>query len=165
MNYYIITDTHFGHKKMLEYCGRPENFEDIIKNNIRNIITQNDILIHLGDVCIGNDKKHNNFFGNIGYKTILVKGNHDKKSTTWYMNNGWDFVCDRFDLVLGGKRISFSHKPIEYDGMFDVNIHGHFHNSDYRKYEESLASVLTEKHKLLALEYVDYRPINLLKLI
>ncbi len=54
MKIYITTDTHFDHANMIKYCGRPENFNEIIWKGLEQI-KNNDILIHLGDLCIGND--------------------------------------------------------------------------------------------------------------
>ena len=69
-------------------------------------------------------------------KKILVKGNHDSKSNSWYLEHGWDFVCEEFKDTLYGKNILFSHYPKVWDGVYDLNIHGHFHNSDHRRHEE-----------------------------
>ena len=107
MNYWITTDTHFGHDKMLEYESRPEGFENKILKNHKRIISDNSILIHLGDIVIGDDKLwHNIFFNTVKpYKKWLIKGNHDKKSNTWYLNHGWDFVGDRIVLNMYGLEI------------------------------------------------------------
>jgi calcineurin-like phosphoesterase family protein len=49
MKYWVITDTHLGHGKMEEYCGRPKDFEDRILRNLT-CVQESDVLIHLGDV-------------------------------------------------------------------------------------------------------------------
>ena len=54
---WIITDTHFNHDKMPLYCGRPVGFEEIIIKNLVRLIRPIDILIHLGDFCIGKDEE------------------------------------------------------------------------------------------------------------
>lgn len=176
MKIYLITDTHFNHDRMIEYCNRPKNFEEMIWSGLR-IINPNDLLIHLGDVCIGNDKEtHLKLMGRVQCKKILIRGNHDRKSNNWYLENGWDFVCKTFSDIYFGKKILFSHEPHEDIG-FDINIHGHFHNTLYRlkrgeyviegeqdRNETNLA-VLTDKHKLLALEYTDYKPVDLEKFL
>jgi len=169
MNIYITTDTHFGHKKMIEYCGRPKNFEEIIKKNLKNTLNKDDLLIHLGDVCIGNDKENNLWFETLNCKTCLIRGNHDNKGIGWYLKNGWGFVTDRLDYNIFGKRIALSHYPLNSENdNFDINIHGHFHDTlpsllKERNKEES--NILTKKHKLLALEYTNYKPVRLEKLI
>lgn len=159
MKHWLTTDTHFAHGKMIEFCGRPNNFEDIIEKGLLQI-PHGDTLIHLGDICIGQDQdRHNRYIKPLQCKKILVLGNHDKKSATWYMNNGWDFVTDGIRLRLFGKRILLTHIPQPWDGWYDINIHGHFHNADYRKQDPGLSKILTDKHKLLALEYTDYKPV------
>ena len=161
MKYWLTTDTHFEHPALQQYCGRPENCDELVRKNIKDVIKEEDVLIHLGDVCIGNDKENNAFFGTLGCRTILVRGNHDGKSHHWYMQNGWTLCVDRFDLQMFGKKIAFTHIPVGWDGYFDMNIHGHFHNANHRRYEEDIKKILNGYHKLLALEYVDYKPVLL----
>lgn len=81
------------------------------------------------------------------------------------MNNGWDLCVDRFDLQMFGKRICFTHIPVGWDGYFDINIHGHLHNANHRRYDSEIAKTLNGYHKLVALEYTNYKPLNLDKLI
>lgn len=171
----LTTDTHFGHKKIIEYCGRPKNFESLILRNILDLVRYDDILIHLGDICIGDDEKWNKKLScrMEPAKMWLLKGNHDHKSDNWYLDHGWDFVGDQILIEKFGKRILFSHVPKKDLGYFDINIHGHFHNSLHRlrdgKYiddgekvrnEKDLA-ILTEKHKLLSIENTNYKPVLL----
>ena len=165
MKYWIITDTHFNHKKMQEYCGRPENVEELIKKNLSELVRDGDILIHLGDVCIGGDNESNNWFKTLKSRNILVRGNHDSKSHHWYMHNGWDLCVDRFDLKMFGERIAFTHVPIVWDENYSMNIHGHFHNSKHRMHEERLQKIANEFHKLLAIENTEYKPVLLEKFV
>lgn len=176
MKIYLITDTHFNHDKMVEYCGRPQNFDELIWESLLNL-PKNCILIHLGDICIGNDVFIHDCIKDLPYKKILVRGNHDRKSNNWYLEHCWDFVCDKFQDTYFGKKIMFSHVPAIDDGGFDINIHGHFHNTLHRLLEgkyvvdgekernERDLRVLTPKHKLLAIEYTDYKPVLLETLI
>ena len=163
--FWLTTDTHFGHTAMLEYCGRPDNFSEKIINNLTKAVKPNDILIHLGDICIGNDREWNEKLRSVNGKHWLVRGNHDKKSNSWYLDNGWDMVCDQFRDKYFGEIIMFSHKPVVWDGEYDINIHGHFHNSDHRRHEPELLSIENGYQKLLALEYTNYQPVSLEKFI
>lgn len=176
MRYWLTTDTHFGHDKMQEYCGRPKGFEDLIFKNLKRI-GEDDVLIHLGDFCIGRDAYWHEIFSKYPFRKILIRGNHDQKTNHWYMTHGWDFACENFLLTFEGKRILFSHAPTIDDGTFDVNIHGHFHNTLHRLLEgnwvvegekernEKDLKALTEKHKLLAIEYTNYWPVLLEKFL
>lgn len=163
IQYYIFSDTHLSHKKMVTY-GRPENFEDLIKESVSKL-DLNAVLIHLGDICIGHDEDNNKwFYDNTGLKTILVKGNHDNKTNTFY-NKYWGMVCDEFVLKTHNKVILFSHAPQPKRDGIDINIHGHLHTMEredrikaYPWYDESY-------HKLVSMEYQNYKPINLNDLI
>ena len=83
-------------------------------------ISENDLLIHLGDICIGNNDFIHEVISDLGCRKVLVKGNHDSKSWSWYMEHGWDFVCDAFRLEYCGRIIMFSHVPQPWDGVWDV---------------------------------------------
>lgn len=172
MNYWITADTHLNHKKLIEF-GRPRGFEEKILSNLSRVLNPDDILIHLGDICIGNEvEAHLQLMSVSTCKKWLVKGNHDRKSDTWYLSHGWDFVSTRICLEKFGTRILFSHIPedvgdeYECNAWFDVNIHGHFHDSNFRKNEPEIARILTtEHHLLIAQEYRQYMPVNLKKLV
>lgn len=161
MKVHIITDTHLGHSRLTEMGVRPAGFtEEILKrlSHIQNI----DMLIHLGDFCIGDDIAwHEKFFKALDpkMKKILVRGNHDHKGNAWYISHGWDFVCDRFRMRFNGKDILFSHEPSDYEGS-DLNIHGHLHNNDHRS-ERYLGSYDPNFNRLLAIENTKYRAVDL----
>lgn len=161
MNIWITTDTHFSHKALVEY-GRPKDFELKIKKALKNCVKPDDLLVHLGDVCIGNDAENNNWFKKeLGCKTYLIRGNHDTKSINWYLNNGWDVVADRLDIEMFGKRICFTHMPVAWDGYFDINYHGHFHDTDHRRNEPDFNKILCGYNKLISLEKTNYQPVKL----
>lgn len=157
-NVYLISDTHFGHNKMVEYCGRPENHSELLMENLL-AIPSTAVLIHLGDLCFGQQAMYNSFIQVLPYKKILVKGNHDTKSITHYMNHGWDFCCNKFQWNIGPTSFVFTHEPIKIEGN-EINIHGHLHNnlSD----EEH---ILTPRHLLFACENTNYKPVLLEKFI
>jgi calcineurin-like phosphoesterase family protein len=159
MKTYIITDTHFNHKKLIEY-GRPDNFDDLLWKELGKL-PSNCLLIHLGDVCIGNDLEVHERLRLLPFIKILVKGNHDKKSDNWYLEKGWDFVCEQFTNTYFGKKILFSHIPVAWDGYYELNIHGHFHDSDHRRHETGLMAIKNGYQKLLAMEYTNYKPVLL----
>ena len=167
MNYWITTDTHFGHKKLMEYSGRPENFERLILKRHQGALKDGGVLIHLGDFCIGKDAYWHERFMDYGHlrrvKKWLIRGNHDKKSTSWYLNHGWDFVAHEVKLKLYGLNIVLSHIPIE-DSGYDINVHGHFHNANHRRHEQELLAIKNDKHRLVMLEH-DYTPVLLRRVV
>lgn len=164
MKIWLTTDTHFNHDKMVELCGRPKNFEDLIYKHLKKI-PKEDVLIHLGDICMGDDSiMHKKYIEPLVCKKWLIRGNHDKKSVKWYLDHGWDFVGEQIIIKLFGKDIVFSHKPIQKIDICGLNIHGHFHNSKHRDAE--FENFYYEGfHKLLAIEYTNFQPVILEKFI
>lgn len=165
MKIWLTTDTHFSHER-IKQMGRPSDYEDKIKKNLKRLVSKYDLLIHLGDVCLGKDKANNNWFKkNLRCRTLLIIGNHDHKGVGWYLDNGWDFVCDSFSLKYYGKKIVFSHIPMMYDNTrFDLNVHGHLHENRHRG--DCKAFNFKERdYSLVSLEFSDYQPILLETLI
>lgn len=165
MKYWLITDTHFGHVAMHTYCGRPHNFESKLILSVLRNVKEEDILVHLGDICIGNDDYWNRALKeNCKGKMWLIRGNHDSKSTAWYMQRGWDFVGDFLIIKHFGKRIAFSHEPTidaYLVDCYDINIHGHLHNTNHRSAGITEEINKAYKLKLLAVENTGYQVVNL----
>jgi len=169
---WLITDTHFGHKMLLNH-GRPEHFSDLIFENLQKLVQPGDTLIHLGDICIGDDEKWNNCFTHLllspSIKKILVKGNHDNKSDNWYLDHGWDFVCEMFWGRYFGQQIIFSHIPVKKDADFaphfqpTMNIHGHFHGNNHRMEDFTKDSSIYDRHYYydIAPDIWDYKPVQI----
>lgn len=136
-NYWILTDTHFGHDKLVKSGYRKEGFEDKILDNVEAVVREGDILIHLGDVAFYDTKRwHTNFCSLVhllGAKAWLVKGNHDKDTMGWYLDRGWDFVGEELAVDLYGCKCLFTHVPVKMRHRFDLNVHGHLHNLEWRQ--------------------------------
>lgn len=160
---WLTTDTHFGHEAIKRFTGRPDNVDAIIMDNIWRNVADEDVLIHLGDFCIGNDAEWHKRFMELGGKKWLVRGNHDNKSNAWYLAHGWDFVGRSITLKAFGHNILFSHIPQYWDGWYDLNIHGHFHTADHRRFEPEMQFRKNGYQKLLAIEHPDinYKPVTL----
>jgi len=164
MKIYVISDTHFGHEKIKGYCQRPDDHEERLMASMK-VASRNDCLIHLGDVCIDSGKEdiwNEGFIGSLACRKILVLGNHDNKSWSWYMEHGWDFVCDSFKLQYAGFNICFSHKPQPWDGDWEINVHGHLHNLGHRDKE---FKELKRWHRLYAPELQNYQLVELSKFV
>lgn len=156
---WLITDTHFNHDALVRYCGRPPDFTRRIIKNCRQLLAPTDVLIHLGDVIFSNAGQLDELLAEIPGTKILVKGNHDKRPDSWFYNKGFSFVCDAFRI----EDVIFSHIPLpQLPPDVRLNVHGHFHNTDHRRHEPEIADYYDdEKHRLLALEHTDYKPVLL----
>jgi calcineurin-like phosphoesterase family protein len=161
---WLITDTHFYHEATTkpEFCNRPKNFNDLILRNLRYLVAEQDTLYHLGDVIFYEYDKLKEMLDTVECaRKFLIKGNHDRKSNGWWMRNGFDGV---FDMVVVGD-VLLSHKPQKMfpDGV-RINVHGHFHNTDHRRLEpEYNAWYDNSRHRLLAIEHTEYKPVKLVE--
>ena len=134
MNYYLISDTHFNHSKLDDWGGRSGDWQERLWEGMDSILST-DTVVHLGDICIGNDQEIHDRLSGYAFKKILVRGNHDKKGVKWYEEHGWDFVCDSFELLYQGHYLYFSHRPQPPMSHFTKNIHGHTHGNLHRSEE------------------------------
>jgi len=177
MEIYIITDTHLGGIKHIE---RLAGFSEKIIKNLKNVLNDNTVLIHLGDVSFGDDEDWTTQITSLPGKKWLILGNHDKRTLSWYIEKGWDFVGESMSLKMFGKNILFSHIPMITDAFFmdpnghflrynyDINIHGHFHNfgaDRVKEMEPEIYKILNKKHYLVCLEDLNYQPIKLKRII
>ena len=149
MSFWTIADTHLGHSEMTEYEDRYPDFSERILNTLSKTIRSGDILIHLGDICIGNEASwHQKLIAasSRGAKRWLVRGNHDKRSDSWYLNHGWDVVCTALVIRKFGAYIVLTHKPISehiglayvayaaQENLLFINLHGHIHYGNRYNY-------------------------------
>jgi calcineurin-like phosphoesterase family protein len=154
MKEWLITDTHFDHDNIGVYCARPDGWHDLILKNWREIVKPEDVVFHLGDVQVGRKHKLTELLYSVPGTKVLIRGNHDNESCMWYMRNGFSAAVD--GMKYHG--VTFTHQPETslYSGT-DINIHGHVHNSEWKP--------MHAFQRLLALEYVNYRPVDMLKFI
>lgn len=149
MNFWVIADTHLGHDEMVEYESRHPDFSNRILHTLSKNLRSKDILIHLGDICIGDEANwHQKLAAATSqcYRRWLVLGNHDKRTHSWYLGHGWDMVCTALTLEKFGAYIVFTHKPIpQYlgcmhdkyateNGLTFINMHGHIHYNNRYNY-------------------------------
>lgn len=169
-NIYVISDTHFGHENVRVLANRPfetlEEMDKKIRENWNRTVREQDIVIVLGDMVWtkGSSEKMKQYLQELNGRIILVVGNHDNKSTSWYLANGLDFVCDRFVWEFNGKKILFLHDPEnvseEERNKYQYVIHGHRHqNGPFIK--EINKCILVN----VSVEQIKYIPLNLITLL
>lgn len=151
---WLSSDTHFFHPKIIAICGRPLDYEEHLFKGLEEI-PEDDTWVFLGDLSLGYEQKtYEKVLAHLPiYRKILIRGNHDTKSDSWYLDHGWDWVCTEMVLERHNMRIALSHKPLEAKGQpwYDVNIHGHQHN--YKDANREPNQILYSS------EAMSYRPI------
>jgi calcineurin-like phosphoesterase family protein len=159
IHYWIISDTHFNHIKLEEWGGRSGDWQEKLWESMTSI-PEGDVLIHLGDICIGEDAKIHESIALLKCRKILIRGNHDGKSVNWYLTHGWDFVCDGLDLLYQGHYLFLSHRPTPPMFHYNYNFHGHTHGNLHRS-EEYVAYHDPSYHKDFSPELVGFGAIRL----
>ena len=149
----MISDTHFHHKRIIEYADRPfANVLSMNKSIIENwntIVSKDDKVFHLGDIGFGNTSDMYNIFRHLNGHKILIRGNHDKRfSDGALIKIGFKEIY-KYPIILEETYI-LSHAPLEKNIGDMINIHGHIHDS-----------IITNKnHYNACVEHHNYTPIN-----
>lgn len=126
---FLISDTHFGHHKILEFeelrrqLGKTiEEHDAALVERWNSVVSPKDTVWHLGDVLFG---RHSfKILGGLNGIKKLVKGNHDTYNVKNYLHYFNDVHgCYKMDDFL------LSHIPIHESQKyrFKGNIHGHMH--------------------------------------
>lgn len=80
---YYISDLHLFHNRILEKFNRPfssvEEMHEVIINNWKNKVKDDDTVYILGDVGMYHAREIGNILNNLPGRKILVTGNHDFK--------------------------------------------------------------------------------------
>ena len=152
---YFIADTHFYHGNIIKYCNRPFNnvneMNEYIMKQWNNIVNNDDIVYHLGDFAfhVGREKMKNLVSRLNGYK-VLIKGNHDKRSTTFWRDCGFNEVYN--DPIILNDKYLLSHYPV--DNFSYYNIHGHTH-------DKPKPELYVPFSFCVSVEMINYKPISL----
>lgn len=156
LNSFVISDTHFFHRNIERYCGRPKDWMNLIINNWNNVVGDNDIVIHLGDLSFNNIINTANVTRNLKGRKYLLKGNHDKRSKKWFDEAGFTLIKEPFIVECEGFKILFSHRP-RYDlPKNTINIHGHIHNKRHFMVYEKFNFYVN-----VSVEKINYSPIRI----
>ena len=165
---YYISDTHFGHEKIIKLCNRPyqniqEMNEDIIKKWNNKVKPEDDVYF-LGDFAYKISSINAiEILKRLNGKKHFIKGNHDKESflSTIKEKGLIEEVNIYQEINDNDRRVILFHYPIEdWNGQYHGSYHlfGHIHNSNnYYKTIENRFNV--------SIESINYEPKTLDELI
>lgn len=129
---YFIADTHFHHRKIIEYANRPFDkvyeMDKVMIDRWNRTVRPEDVVFHLGDFGFGpvNVLKHT--LSLLNGRITLIKGNHDRGFFAC-LDLGFASVASRLQICLDGTQVLLSHRPLEVlPKGIDVVFHGHIHN-------------------------------------
>lgn len=153
---FVIADTHFGHKKVIDFESKKRPFKTIEEHdrtlieNWNSVVSKRDTVYHLGDVLFG----RNSFklLKELNGIKKLVLGNHDSYPIELYK----EYFTKIFSSVLL-KGSLMTHIPIHETQFRDakINVHGHLHSS----------VINDPRYKCVSVEHTNLKPVLLEGLI
>lgn len=185
MSVYLISDTHFGHGNIIDYCDRPfsslNEMESEIISRWNSKVRHNDTVLFGGDLAMAPAGKASEYAKKLNGNLVLITGNHDSFSK-WkasfpvleseyfqygYYGEEYEFYYSHWpdnyneQNSRGDNREEpkYSQLPSWFEGW---EIHGHVHNNDLKNYPLIEPD---EKRINVGAELLDYTPIELNELI
>jgi len=162
---WIISDTHFNHKNILNFRNRRTNelvrpgfhtIEDMNEHIIdrwNSVVKKGDLVYHLGDVFFGPQEKYLPIHKRLRGSKRLILGNHDNvRFFAQYELFGkiqiWE-PLQKYGILL-------SHIPLEQDQLKResnglLNVHGHIHEKPSPE----------GPYKCVCVEQTNYTPIHI----
>jgi calcineurin-like phosphoesterase family protein len=178
---WLISDTHFEHGNVIDFCGRPfydtEEMNNVMISNWNNIVSATDTIYHLGDVALSKERTYpkrsvsvvtERWAEKLNGNKIFINGNHDPLTFGEYWKEIIGYKGIRFLLIHNPKGAEEDWpKPAKQKLdklMAELNneevwmIHGHTHNNNLVKYP-----FINFKNKTInvSVELIGYQPINL----
>lgn len=135
MTIWFTSDTHFGHKSIINYARRPfhsvDNMDKLMVMNWNEVVQKGDTVYHLGDISFHNKDKTAKILRSLNGQLHLVRGNHDRESDTWY-KQFFASVSPLKEIKVEGQKIVLCHYPMTtwnqaHHGSW--HLHGHTHGN------------------------------------
>ena len=157
---YLVSDTHFDHKNIIKYCNRPfssvEEMNEVILNNWKDTINDDDLVFFLGDMAFGRgSKKPKWWLSQLPGRIVYLKGSHDQGIRP--TSTGLNAISVSLSVIMKvkGLKIYLVHDPINIPNDWDGwAIHGHNHNN--RPFLD-----IDNKRINVSLDVTDFKPVKL----
>jgi calcineurin-like phosphoesterase family protein len=162
---FVVSDTHFNHHNILKFThsdaddrkirgskfATTEEMNDYMVHKWNEVVTDEDIVYHLGDVYFGPQKEADDILSRLKGSKRLILGNHDNGKDSVLHKHFQKILVWRvfkeFDCVL-------THIPLHQTSINEkvtFNVHGHIHQNN------SPSAV----HINVSVEKTDYTPLLL----
>lgn len=132
---YLVSDTHFGHKNIIDFCGRPfvgpRDMNETMIENWNSCVKPKDIVWHLGDFGFKAEDDLDDIYNQLNGTKHLLLGNHDENNSQ-VKKLPWASVGHYKRLKWEGKRYILSHYPFQSwhgSNKGDIHFHGHCHGT------------------------------------
>ena len=163
---FFISDTHFNHKNIIEYCNRPfkdvEEMNQTIIDNWNRVVKKSDIVLFLGDFALGRDVEsmYDRYSKELNGTIYFLRGNHDRSKSS--VRKYFTTIDMMSTFSYKGYNFILSHQPL-YNGQIPegfINIHGHIHDKTL-----SESCYLQTRHVNVSADAINFTPISLDEII
>lgn len=179
---FFTSDTHYGHKNVLNFCHRPwENIKDMndgLVDSWNRVVGHNDIVFILGDfVWFSDSRAIAKILNKLNGKHIyIILGNHDKLSGFKRIDTSRvTILSDIVHLYISHPKLNFvqevicSHYPLmtwSHREKGSINLHGHIHSGKLseRNTDIDLPSWIGQQYDI-GVDNNDYKPIELTEVL
>ena len=160
---WLISDNHFNHQKIIEYCNRPfktvEQMNEEMIKKWNSVVKEDDKIYHLGDFGFGSKEQIANVISKLNGRIFLILGNHDNHTPQWYRDAGIKEVYDHPIIIKDFIVLSHAPQPFICDSRTPyVNFFGHVHDSE-------MFETYGPRHFCACVERHNYKPVNIEEVI
>lgn len=147
---YFISDTHFGHKNIINYCDRPfntvEQMNEFMIKQWNSVVNKKDVVYHLGDFSLTPKPDTLRIMEQLNGTKYLIKGNHDTYTNQFYRDIGFKEIYDHPIIIQ--EFLVLSHEPIPWKiSPIFLNLYGHIHTSElFETWGAGAACMCVERH-------------------
>lgn len=159
----LISDTHFLHRRLAEEyepsrSALPQDHNRFMVEAWRQAVAPEQVIVHLGDLALGKSDGFAAIAPRLPGRKFLMRGNHDRRSRSWYREHGFELIPP-FWLDYRGWKVRFQHNP-DYEHKIvcyprHILVHGHVHSK-----------TLGDRRQInVSVEVTGFRPVPVCKLL
>lgn len=164
-NIWFTSDTHFGHKNIIQFSGRPfkdvDHMNEELIKSWNSVVDEEDDVYHLGDFSLTNATNTQKILDRLNGKIHLIKGNHEKSVLQKsYNKDRFEWIKDYYELKVDNQMIVLCHYAFRvwnksHHGA--IMLYGHSHDSMEREpWGRSMDVGVDSANRILG----EYRPFS-----
>ena len=141
-NLFFTSDTHFFHKKIIEFCKRPyEDLEEMHEQlilNWNNTVPKDGVVFYLGDFAFGTSTNWKPIIERLNGTIYFILGNHDLQNlrNLNHLENENSTCLGHMNYIKineDSQIIALTHYPLLTYPQHMWNFHGHLHSSTFHQ--------------------------------
>jgi len=128
-NVWFTADTHFGHARIIDLCGRPfssvHDMNEAMIDRWNAIVSPRDVVWHLGDFAFAD---HQKYFSRLNGEKHLIRGNHDQRGRM--KSAKWQSVSDLKEVTVNDSTVVLCHYALRTWNRAhygSIHLYGHSH--------------------------------------